>query len=67
MPDERLLSTAEVAQRYAIHPKTVHRFVAQGRLPRPVRLLGKRILRWRESDINEHIRSLEQIEQAAQG
>jgi excisionase family DNA binding protein len=50
-----LLTTAQVAERLAVHPATVRRLVAAGEL-KPTRL-GKRTVRFRPSDVQRFIAS----------
>jgi predicted DNA-binding transcriptional regulator AlpA len=57
-PSERLLGATQVAERYGIHPKTVGVFVKQGKIPRPVAFSSAKRPKWRETDVNNHIRSL---------
>lgn len=51
MENGRLLTSAEVAQRFDVSTRTVARWVREGRLPavRP----GGRFLRFREADVEE--------------
>lgn len=48
------LSAKEVADMLQISKPTLWRWVNEGRLPGPVRL-SERILRWRLTDIEEHV------------
>lgn len=54
---ERLLTKTQVAAAYAVHPKTVLRLEASGKIPK--RLEGwDSDPRWLESEIVAHMRSL---------
>lgn len=56
---ERLINGMEVARRYAIHPKTVLKLVKRKAIPAPVLpLTPGGHPKWRERDINQHIRSM---------
>ncbi len=52
MTSKEFLSVKDLATRYSIHPKTVERMARHGELPACIRL-GKRLRRWRLSDIEE--------------
>jgi len=59
MEQERLLNVAEVAERYGVHWKTLDKYLKRQDFPKPVALFGnKRNRRWREADVNNHIRAL---------
>ena len=53
---ERLITVAQVAERYAICERSVWLKVQRGSLPKPVKLDS--CTRWRESDISAHMQSL---------
>lgn len=46
---EDAMSTARAAVRLGVHPQTLQRMVAAGRLPRPMRV--GRVYRWTSTDI----------------
>ena len=54
MSDKRLMTTKEVANLVGCCPRTVHRLVAAGQLPRPVISHGK-VHRWRPEDLERHL------------
>jgi prophage regulatory protein len=56
---ELLLSVKEVAECLSLSPRSVWRYVAQGKLPRPL-CLGPRLLRWRASDVQRFLDTLQQ-------
>jgi predicted DNA-binding transcriptional regulator AlpA len=56
---ERLIYTDEVAARYGVHPKTLLRFIDEGKVPAPLKAKFGNGLCWRESVIDEHLRSLQ--------
>jgi predicted site-specific integrase-resolvase len=56
---ERLMDTQEVARRYGVHPKTLLRFVKDGRVPAPLKAKFGNGDKWRASVIEEHLRSLQ--------
>ncbi len=64
--DDELLTTKEVARRYAIHPRTVPLWVDEGRIPRPLEGWPGRDKRWLKSEIVEAIRSLRKREAKAE-
>lgn len=49
---ERHSSVKQNAERYAVHEKTIWRWVREGKFPKPVRL-SPGCVRWRESDLAE--------------
>jgi prophage regulatory protein len=57
VPMSKLLTLYELADRLGVSPRTVARYVEQGRLPGPVRLSRKSV-RWREEDISAAIAAL---------
>jgi excisionase family DNA binding protein len=57
-PPVQLLTAKEVARRLKIAVRTVYRLTRAGLLPRPLRLTRK-IVRWRDQDIDRHMRELE--------
>ena len=61
-PSTRLLTVKEVAAKLGISPKTIYNGISRGaRYPfaiKPLRLGKGRLPRWRESDIDDYIYSL---------
>jgi predicted DNA-binding transcriptional regulator AlpA len=53
----RLLDVREVAKLLGIHPRTVWQMVSTSNIPQPVRL-SPRLVRWRLSDIEDHVQKL---------
>jgi predicted DNA-binding transcriptional regulator AlpA len=53
----RLLCVHEVARKYSVAARTIWRWETQGRIPRGLRLT-QRTVRWREDEIDRHLRSL---------
>lgn len=49
---ERYLRDTELADRYSIHRSSVHRWAAQGVIPRPVKIGGS--TRWKLSELLKH-------------
>ncbi len=56
LPD-LLLSVNEVAELLSVSPRSVWRFAAAGKLPRPLRV-GGRSARWRASEIQRFLDQL---------
>ena len=56
IPVERLLAPAEVASRLGIAVRTLWRGISLGTIPAPSVRLSRKIVRWREDDINNFIR-----------
>jgi prophage regulatory protein len=52
-----LLSVKEVASRLSVGPRTVWRWAAQGKLPRPLRL-SKGCVRWWSTDVDRFLEAL---------
>lgn len=48
------ISTRDLCRRFQVGKRTIFRWIAEGRLPEPVRLTA-RTLRWRESDVQAFI------------
>jgi len=57
----RLISALEVANLIGVSRQTVYRLANAGVLPPSVRF-GRRVRRWRESSIRDHIRKQEKAE-----
>jgi predicted DNA-binding transcriptional regulator AlpA len=57
LPGPRLLTANQVAKMYGVTVRTIWRFEEMGRIPRGVRLTRSTV-RWRESDIVQHLASL---------
>lgn len=57
-----LLKIEQVAQRLAVARRTIWRWLAQGKLPPPLRL-SKTCVRWRSEDIEAHLTRLVQESQ----
>jgi excisionase family DNA binding protein len=53
----RLLDVQEVANLLGIHRRTVWQMASAGRIPSPVHL-SPRVVRWRLSDIEDHVQKL---------
>ena len=53
-----LLDVRRVAELLGVHTRTVWRLVATNELPKPVRL-GAKTVRWRLSDLERYIQSLQ--------
>ncbi len=56
LPD-LLLNVTEVAEILSLSRRSVWRYAAAGKLPRPVRL-NRHTVRWRASDIQRHLDTL---------
>lgn len=54
MADVAVVSVREVAELLGVNPRTVWRMAQTGEIPTPIRL-GERIVRWRLSDLREHL------------
>jgi prophage regulatory protein len=54
---QTLLSAKQVAARLSVTPRTVWRWVAEGKLPRPLRLSTK-CVRWWSSDVERFLEAL---------
>lgn len=59
-PNDRLLKDTEVAEKLSITRDTVWKQTKAGIIPQPVRH-GKGAARWRQSEINAYIATLEPI------
>jgi predicted DNA-binding transcriptional regulator AlpA len=57
-PGEELLDFKGLARRWGTSIRTLHRLAASGQGPRPVRI-GKRVIRWRLSEVRRWEASLE--------
>ncbi|NOZ94935.1 MAG: AlpA family transcriptional regulator [Acidobacteria bacterium] len=56
MTVDRLLRIDQVSELVALKRAAIYQYMAEGTFPRPVKI-GKRAVAWRESDIQEWIRS----------
>jgi excisionase family DNA binding protein len=54
----QLLTARQVAERLKIGTRTVWRWAASGRLPKPIRLVHGRITRWRAEEIDSFVAAL---------
>jgi excisionase family DNA binding protein len=54
MADVAVVSVREVAELLDVNPRTVWRMVQTGAIPAPIRL-SERIVRWRLSNLREHL------------
>jgi predicted DNA-binding transcriptional regulator AlpA len=54
--NETFIDAETVARRLGICTRTLHRYVSNGTVPKPVKL-SARCVRWRDSDIEAFIRS----------
>jgi prophage regulatory protein len=54
MADVAVVSVREVAELLGVNARTVWRMAQRGEIPAPIRL-GERIVRWRLSDLREHL------------
>jgi prophage regulatory protein len=52
-----LLTSRDVADRLSISVRTLHRLVARGQFPRPIRL-SRKCVRWRRSDVEGYLQAL---------
>ena len=56
---DRLLTSHQVADRLAVSIRTFWRLLSKGAIPHPVVRANRRIIRWRQSDIDAYIASLQ--------
>ncbi len=54
--NDDLLLVGDVARQLSVSVRTVWRWIREGRLPRPIYIAGKP--RWRQGEVEAHIRSL---------
>lgn len=54
MDDVKLLTAKEVAELLGVHVRSVWRMAQTGEIPAPIRL-GERVVRWRLSDLRDHL------------
>lgn len=52
--DVAVVSVREVAELLGVNARTVWRMAQRGEIPAPIRL-GERVVRWRLSDLREHL------------
>lgn len=52
--DVAVVTVREVAELLGVNPRTIWRLSARGEIPAPIRL-GDRVVRWRLSDLREHL------------
>lgn len=64
MEHEKLLHLSDVERTIRLKKSKIYNMIASGEFPRPVRL-GKRAVRWRESDIQHWISKLPSTEVTA--
>lgn len=64
MEHEKLLHLSDVERTIRLKKSKIYNMIASGEFPRPVRL-GKRSVRWRESDIQHWISKLHSTEVTA--
>ncbi len=55
-PTCQLLAVADVAALCRVHPRTIRRWLAQGRLPQPIRF-NRKVIRFRGCDIERWVNS----------
>ncbi|MBS0192448.1 MAG: helix-turn-helix domain-containing protein [Planctomycetes bacterium] len=54
MADVAVVSVREVAELLGVNPRTVWRMAQTGDIPAPIRL-SERVVRWRLSELREHL------------
>jgi excisionase family DNA binding protein len=54
---KRYLSTRQLCERYGVHEITIHRWVQQGKLPRPIKTPGGRRNGYAEDEIEANERA----------
>lgn len=54
MADVAVVSVREVAELLGVNPRTIWRMAQTGDIPAPIRL-SERVVRWRLSDLREHL------------
>lgn len=54
MADVAVVSVREVAELLGVNARTVWRMAQRGEIPAPIRL-GERVVRWRLSDLRDHL------------
>jgi predicted DNA-binding transcriptional regulator AlpA len=60
---EPLLTCADVRRLYRLSVRSIHRLVAAGRLPKPVKVGG--VNRWHVAEVRQHLASLTYEKSAA--
>jgi predicted DNA-binding transcriptional regulator AlpA len=53
----RLLDVRDVANLLGVHPRTIWQMASAGSIPQPIHL-SPRVVRWRLSDIEDHVQKL---------
>ena len=48
-----LLTKADLSKILSVSPRTINYWVQQGRFPKPLRINGDRLARWRPADIDD--------------
>ena len=56
---EKLVTRAQIAEAFGVSTKTVTRWVAAGKFPPPIHVLGGS--RWREKDVTDYVARRETI------
>ncbi len=64
--DDALLTTKDVATKYAVHPRTVPQMVKDKKIPGPVEGWEGREKRWLKSEVVAHIRGMRKRERREQ-
>ena len=57
----QLLTVRQVAGLLSVHPRSVWRMAATGKIPAPIRL-GEKTVRWRAADLEQHLEKLVGVE-----
>ncbi len=55
MSGVHLLTRAQVCDLLGVSPRTINHWVQHGRFPRPLKLNGDRLARWRSDEVQEWI------------
>lgn len=62
---EATLTLADLIELYCVSKRTIWRWVAEGRIPRPY-AVSPRTRRWKASEIHQHLDGLQRMPQRAQ-